>query len=77
MIHILKLERRLPSTDARYEDVRGEVEQKLRDHAIPQAMNRLITDLFQKAQIRVLDAGLRDKFEKLLKENALTAPTTP
>ncbi len=74
--HILKLERRLPPASVRFEDVRTEVEQRLRDRVIPQEMNRLITELFQKAQIRVLDSALREKFEKLLAENRLTEPDT-
>lgn len=75
---ILKLEQRIPAAGARFEDVRGQVEQTLRDHTIPQEMNRLITGLFKKAQIRVLDGDLKPKFEKLLKENMLTdAATTP
>ena len=75
--HILKLERRIPQTDARFEDVRAEVERKLRERAIPQEMNRLITALFQKADVKVLDAGLKRKFEKLLKDNAATDTGTP
>jgi parvulin-like peptidyl-prolyl isomerase len=73
--HILKLERRIPPAQVRFEDVREQVEQALRDHAVPQEMNRLITQLFQKAQIRVLDSDLKRKFEKLLKDNTLVNPT--
>ena len=73
--HILKLEQRIPATGTRFEDVRGQVEQTLRDRVIPQEMNRLITSLFKKAQIRVLDGKLQPKFEKLLKENLSADPT--
>lgn len=72
--HILKLERRVPPADVRFEDVRADVERQLRDQAVPQQMNRLITELFRKAEIRVLDSDLRAKYEKLLKENTLTDP---
>jgi foldase protein PrsA len=75
--HILKLERRNPSTDARFEDVREQVEQSLRERAIPQEMNRLITGLFQKADVKVLDSNLKRKFEKLLKEDVVAPPGTP
>ncbi len=68
--HILKLERRLPAPDVRFEDVREQVEQSLRDHAVPEQMNRLIMDLFEKADVKVLDGALKQKYEKLLKENA-------
>jgi foldase protein PrsA len=72
--HILKLERRLPAPDVRFEDVREQVEQSLRDHAVPDQMNRLIMDLFAKADVKVLDANLKQKYDKLLKENAALAP---
>jgi parvulin-like peptidyl-prolyl isomerase len=72
--HILKLERRVPAPDVRFEDAREKVEQSLRDHAIPQQMNRLITELFQKADVKVLDSGLKRKYDKLLKENAAMQP---
>jgi parvulin-like peptidyl-prolyl isomerase len=72
--HILKLERRVAAGGARFEDVREQVEQALRERVLPQEMNRLITGLFQKAQIRVLDGGLKPKFEKLVKENAALNP---
>jgi parvulin-like peptidyl-prolyl isomerase len=73
--HILKLERRLPASDVRFEDVRPQVEQALRSHAIPQEMNRLITELFQKADVKVLDSNLKHKYEQMLKENPPTDPT--
>jgi len=76
--HILKLERRLPATGVRFEDVREQVEQALRDRVVPEEMNRRITELYQKADVRVLDAELKRKYEKLVKENlALEAPGTP
>jgi foldase protein PrsA len=73
--HIIRLERRLPASDVRFEDVRTEVEQALRGHAIPQEMNRLITALFQKADVKVLDAELKRKYERMLKENPPADPT--
>lgn len=73
--HIIRLERRLPASDVRFEDVRTEVEQALRGHAIPQEMNRLITALFQKADVKVLDAELKRKYERMLKDNPPTDPT--
>jgi parvulin-like peptidyl-prolyl isomerase len=75
--HILKLEHRIAAEGVRFEDMRGQVEQTLRDHAIPNEMSRLITSLFKKAQIRVLDGNLKPKFEKLLKENMAGDPTNP
>ncbi len=73
--HILRLERRIAPQDVRFEDVREQVEQSLRDRVVPQEMNRLITNLFQKAEIRVLDPGLREKFDKLMREAPPADPT--
>ena len=67
---IWRLERRIPPAEARFEDVKAEVERKLRERVVPQEMNRLVTELFRKAEIRVLDRDLKPKFEELLKRNA-------
>lgn len=72
--HILKLERRIPAPDVKFEDVRPQVEQSLREHAIPQQMNRLVMELFQKADVKVLDSELKRKYEKLLKDNLAMEP---
>ena len=68
---ILRMERRLAGRGARLEDVRAEVEKSLRDRVIPQEMNRVITELYEKARIRVLDSELRRKYRDLIKENGL------
>lgn len=77
-LFILQLEQRLAPAAVRFEDVRGKVEQELRDRVVPDRMNQLITELFRKAEIRVLDRALKPKFEELLKRNEVTdAATTP
>ncbi|MFH1748915.1 MAG: peptidylprolyl isomerase [Planctomycetota bacterium] len=70
MIHILQLERRIPPAEVRFEDVRSEVEARLRQRVVHQRMNELISDLFRQAQIRVLDPKLKREFEKMLSEQA-------
>jgi parvulin-like peptidyl-prolyl isomerase len=72
--HILKLERRIPAPDVKFEDVRPQVEQSLREHAIPQQMNRLVMELFQKADVKVLDSELKRKYQKLLRDNLAMEP---
>lgn len=72
--HILKLERRLPSPDVRFEDVREQVERSLQDRVIPQQMNRLITTLYQKADVKVLDTALRKKYAQFVKESLPMQP---
>jgi len=66
--HILKLERRIPPRNARFEDVRDEVEQNLRERAIPQAMAQLAVELYKQAKIKVVDSKLRPKYEQYLRE---------
>lgn len=68
--HIVKLERRLPPENVRFEDVRGQVEVRMRERVATQGMNKLATDLFQRAKIRVLDPRLKTKFDDLMKRNA-------
>jgi foldase protein PrsA len=67
-VHILKLERRIPPSDVKFEDVRLEVERQLRARVERKKMNELITRLFQQAKIRVLDPKLKVDFEKLLED---------
>lgn len=72
--HLLKLERRIQPVDAQFEHVRDEVTRSLRERVIPEKMNELVTELFQRAQIRVLDRDLKHKFEKLLEQNEMAMP---
>lgn len=74
---ILKLERRIAPQDVRFEDVRGEVERKLKERIVPDQMNKLVMELYQKAQVRVLDKDLKAKFEDLSKRNQITPGVTP
>ena len=68
--HIIQLERRVSPDNVKFEDVKAQVEEKLRDRVIPQEMSKLAAELFEKAQIKVLDAKLKDKFEELKKQAA-------
>lgn len=70
--HILKLERRIPPENARYEDVRTQVQQHFMDRVVPQEMSKLAAELFKKAEIRVIDPKLREKFDDLRKKAIAT-----
>lgn len=72
--HILKLERRLPADSVRFEDVRADVERRLRERVIPERMNALVTELFRKAEVRVLDNELRRRYEELVARGAAASP---
>lgn len=74
---ILRVEQRLPPDEARFEEVRAEVEATLRARGVPQEMNRRITELFRKAEIRILDRELKRKFEHLLREGIVQESTLP
>jgi len=71
--HILKLNRRIPNSGVRFEDVRSEIDANVRKRAIPQAMSSLAVDLFRKANISVLDGKLRAKYQEFLEKSAQTA----
>jgi foldase protein PrsA len=74
--HILKLERRIPADQARFEDKRAELEESIRARAIPQAMATLATELFKEAKVTVLDSKLRPKYQEFLERGA-AGPAQP
>jgi foldase protein PrsA len=74
--HILKLERRIAADQARFEDKRAELEQGIRERAIPQAMATLATELFKEAKVVVLDSTLRPKYQEFL-EQGRAGPAQP
>ncbi|MEP0845337.1 MAG: peptidylprolyl isomerase [Phycisphaerae bacterium] len=69
MVHILKLERRIPPDNARFEDVRADVERGLRERALPKRMSELAAELFRKATVSVLDSRLKPKYEELSRKS--------
>jgi len=71
--HILKLERRIPPQNVRFEDVRDEVEGRLLERVVPRQMGQLAQGLFQNAKIRILDPNVRKEYEEMLKRNAQAA----
>ena len=73
--HILRIERRITPADVRFEDLREQVERGMRARVLPERMNALITKLFQRAEIRVLDRKLRREYEELLSNRAPSAPS--
>jgi parvulin-like peptidyl-prolyl isomerase len=70
MIHILKLERRIPPEDVRFEDVRTKVEASMRERVVRQRMSDTMKQIFDQAKIRVLDPNLKREFEAMQKQNA-------
>jgi foldase protein PrsA len=72
-LHILKLERRIRSDQARFEDKRAELEQDIRERAVPQAMATLANELFKEAKVVILDSKLRPKYQEFLDRSAAGA----
>lgn len=68
-MHILKLEQRLAPDDARFEDVRAEVERGLKRRVAREKMEQLMVELFDKAKINIIDQTLKPQYEQFMKEN--------
>ncbi|TWT45592.1 Foldase protein PrsA precursor [Phycisphaerae bacterium RAS1] len=70
MVHILRLERRISPADVRFEDVREQVLAGMRERVTDELRGKLLTELLDKADVRVLDADLKKKYEEMKKQNA-------
>lgn len=68
---IIKLEERLPPENVKFEEVRGQVEARLRGRVEQQQMDAKLKELFQPSKVRVLDGRLRKQYEEFL--NQMTA----
>lgn len=74
---ILQLEKRIPPENVEFESVREEVLVRLKERVVPAEMNRLVTELFAKAEVKVLDRKLKPQFEEFVKKNQLLDPNGP
>ncbi|MHC4066089.1 MAG: peptidylprolyl isomerase [Planctomycetota bacterium] len=66
--HVLRLERRLPAADVAFDQVRTELQARLRDRRLPAEMQRISADLFDRAGVEILDPVLEAEFSKRLQE---------
>jgi parvulin-like peptidyl-prolyl isomerase len=69
VFQILKLEKIIPPENARFEDVREELEKKMRSRASQQKMGDRMTELFNRANVNVLDGKLKRRYEDFVKES--------
>jgi len=76
-VHILKLEHRIPPENVRFEDVRRDVELKMRQRLEVQQMNEIAERLFQQSKVRILDPALREKYEAFLRDAAAQPRARP
>ncbi len=73
--HILKLIERIKPEQARFDDVRDRIEQRVRERAIGKRMEQLAVKLFNEARIRILDRNLERRYKDFLEQQSLK--TTP
>src|SRR5262249_1203194 len=66
---ILKLGRIIPRENARFEDVRDEIEKKLRARVSQQKMGERMTEMFNRANVNVLDGRLKRKYDDFVRES--------
>ena len=68
--HIVKIERRLPADSRSFEQLRSELENRLRERLTTPAMQTLYTKLFEQADIHIVDPGLAVQFARKHPERA-------
>lgn len=74
-IHVIKLERRLPPDNVRFEDVREVVAERLRGRAEEIEFPKQMERLYRKANVRVLDRRLKERYDAFQRlEQAGPAP---
>lgn len=69
--HILKLIERIRPQQAKFDDVRERIEQRVRERAIGKRMEQLAVKLFNEARIRILDRSLERRYKDFLEQQAL------
>ncbi len=72
--HILRIEQRLPASSQTLEEARHDLEKRLRERLIPVEMQRLSAELFEQAEIRVTEPGLRADFLKRYPQQSRSSP---
>lgn len=72
--YVLKVERRIPPENVKFEDVRATVEKLYRENAVMREREKELLKLFEIARkqgkIRILDERLSAKYDQLLKKSA-------
>ncbi|HKQ47100.1 MAG TPA: peptidyl-prolyl cis-trans isomerase [Phycisphaerae bacterium] len=72
--HILKLERRIPADEAKFEDVRAHLEKNLRARLVAQEMEALAERLLLAAQLQIKDKVLHGQYQKQLGTKEIVGP---
>lgn len=74
--HILKLERRIPPEGVQFDQVREQIRERVKQRAILRRMNEMVDELYNAAQLRILDLDLRQDFEEF-RARRKPAPAMP
>lgn len=61
--HILKVERRIPPEGVKFDQVRDRLHERVKQRASLKRMNEMVEELYDAAQLRILDLDLRRNFE--------------
>lgn len=73
VLHILRREARIPAESVRFEEARDLVERNLRDRIMREQMNQVSVELFNAADVRVIDRALKARYEEF-RRGAASAP---
>jgi peptidyl-prolyl cis-trans isomerase C len=60
--HVIRVEERLPAADRAFDDVRDDLERRLRQQRIGPAMRDLSAEMLRRARVEVLDPTLEAEF---------------
>ncbi|MCH7814830.1 MAG: peptidyl-prolyl cis-trans isomerase, partial [Planctomycetes bacterium] len=63
-VHLVRVDERLPQSDLPRDRVRDRLEKQLRQRRLPDEMQRISAEKFERARIRILDPQLEAEFQK-------------
>ncbi|MCP4247687.1 MAG: hypothetical protein GY778_11615 [bacterium] len=63
-VHLIRVDERLPHSEQPRDQVRDQLEDRLRQRRLPNEMQRISAELFERARIRILDPQLEVEFQK-------------
>ena len=62
--HIIRLEEQLPASDVTFDEVRGELRERLLARRLPVEMERISAELFEQARVEIFDPAMKAEFFK-------------
>lgn len=79
VVHFIKVDQRIPREDVKFEDMRAEIEQRVRDRVATERMSQLMQDLIlRRSQVQVLDRELRREWYRTVEpSDSRSVPSSP